>query len=95
MKDFSILEEDVLDEDGSVRGYTNSGECPFAAAFKRQYPECKCEVLVGFKSVYEKNLGWGGREIAEIRDSFEPEGYIKLLQGEEFHTQIKFYEDEE
>lgn len=98
---FSVLKEDLLDEQGNIRDYHYIDKCPGWAATVRQFPELGS---VGFQDnevfkadeendsfphyMYKKR-----NPIAVLDEPFDVKAYNRLdLEGIEFHTMIEFKE---
>lgn len=81
---FSITREDYMN---SSRKFEDPENCPFAQAFKRQFPIFKnFEVSISYISFKQMEL------IAEIKNRFDESKYELLKKyGKHFHTTITFF----
>lgn len=86
MEDFSIKIEDLRDAKGFIRQFSDDENCPFAAAFVRQYPQYKDGIYALIEYIYNTKTG---KPIAKTDRGFYVCDYNALMNdGTEFHTQI-------
>lgn len=87
MEDFHIKTEDLRNEKGLLRQFSDDENCPFAAAFVRQYPQYKDKIYAVIEYIYDTKKG---KAVAKIDRGFYVGNYGALMRGEEFQTKILF-----
>lgn len=85
--EFSVIQEDLRDEEGDIRPFDDGRNCPLYAAAIRQLPQYKILLVSTYHIDFED-----GTDFIRLREQFGAREYNDLIAGKNFTTTIELPE---